>query len=277
MAVRIWTLLRRVLIVYLSLVLLMMLFENSLVYFPSRYPDGNWQPQGLAFEDAEFTASDGVKLHGWYVVHQQPRAVVLFSHGNGGNLTHRSEMLKLLSEYLRCSVLIYDYRGYGRSGGQPSESGLLNDARAARAWLTHKTGCDAHDIVLMGESLGGGVAVDLAAADGARGLILDSTFSSLPQVAAHHYRWAPVGLLMRNRFDSQAKIGNYTGPLLQLHGDADTVVPIELGRRLYAAAKEPKEFVVMPGRDHNDPRPAVFVRAIDAFLDRLPPMSGAVQ
>jgi fermentation-respiration switch protein FrsA (DUF1100 family) len=264
---------RVVLIPYMVVLLGMTFLENSLIFFPSRYPDGDWDPPGLVHEDAWFNASDGTRLHAWYVPHEQPRAVVLFAHGNGGNLSHRDEILRLLHAPLRASVLIFDYRGYGRSEGSPSESGVLDDARAARAWLSERANVSPAEIVLMGESLGGAVAVDLAAGDGARGLILENTFSSLPDVAGHHYRWAPVQLLMRSRFDSVSKIGRYHGPLLQIHGDADTIVPIEFSRRLFAAANEPKQFVEIPGADHNDPRTPAFIEAVDRFLDRLPPMA----
>jgi fermentation-respiration switch protein FrsA (DUF1100 family) len=122
--------------------------------------------------------------------------------------------------------------------------------------------------VLWGESLGCGVAVELAA-DGALGMILENAFTSLPDVAAHHYSWIPVRLLMRNRLRSIDKIAQFEGPLLQAHGDGDTVIPYELGRRLFEAANEPKEFITIPDGDHNDPRSAPFWDAVDQFLDRL--------
>jgi hypothetical protein len=125
------------------------------------------------------------------------------------------------------------------------------------------------DVVLWAESLGTGVAVELAA-EGARALILENAFTSLPDVAAHHYSWVPVRLLMRNRLRSIEKIGQFKGPLLQAHGDGDTVVPYELGQRLFEAANEPKEFVTIRDGDHNDPRSTVFWEAADRFLDRLP-------
>lgn len=264
-----WRAVRAALVAYLVVLLLMLFLENALIFFPSKYPDGNWSPSSLQPEDAWFAAADGTKLHGWYLPCEDPRAVVLFAHGNGGNLTHRDEVLKKLNYRLRVSVLIFDYRGYGRSEGSPSEQGVLQDARAAREWLCQRTGLKPADLVLMGESLGGAVAVDLAASDGARGLILENTFSSLPDVAAHHYRWLPVGMLMRSRFDSASKIARYHGPLLQIHGDADTIVPIRYSRLLFAAANEPKRFVEIPGADHNDPHTPAFVEALDRFFDEL--------
>jgi uncharacterized protein len=262
-------LLRSALLVYAGLVLLMMFFEHSLLFHPARYPDGDWQPPGLTYEDAWFTAADGTKLHGWFVPHDQPRAVILFSHGNAGNLTHRLDVIRALHDHLRTSVLIFDYRGYGRSEGSPDERGILADARAARAWLASRAGILQGEVVEMGESLGGAVAVDLAAADGARALVLENTFSSAPDVAAAHFPWLPARLLMRTRLDSAAKIANYHGPLLQVHGDNDQIVPFESGRRLFEAANEPKRFVVIPGGDHNDPRTPKFYQVLDEFLDTV--------
>ena len=209
-----WRAGRIFLIVYLVLLLVMMSFENSLIYFPMKFPEGNWAPRGIPVEDAWFTAADGTKIHGWYAPHEQPRAVVLFCHGNGGQYhapCRRASAPCTTAWALR--VLVFDYRGYGKSEGKPDEPGVLADARAARTWLAQKAGVAENRIVLMGESLGGAVAVDLAA-DGARALILENTFSSMPDVAAHHYPWAPVRLLMRTRFDSAAKIRSYHGPLV---------------------------------------------------------------
>ncbi len=253
----------------LLLLVVMMAFEDSLIYFPSVYPDGFWNPREFDFEDAWFEASDGTKLHGWYVPHASPRAVILFAHGNAGNLSHRAEILEGLHA-LGVSVLIFDYRGYGRSAGSPTEEGILADARAARRWLGRRAGVDEGQIVLLGESLGGAVMVDLAANDGAAALVLLNTFSSLADVAAFHYPWLPVKLLMRTRLDSVSKIGSFHGPLLQIHGDADTIIPLALAERVFAAANAPKEFVKIRGGDHNDPPSAAFFQALDRFFATLP-------
>jgi fermentation-respiration switch protein FrsA (DUF1100 family) len=255
------------LVAYFGMALLLMFLENRLVYHPVPYPVGDWQPADLLFEDAEFTADDGTALHGWYIAHPQPRAVVLFLHGNAGNIAGRAEFLRQVHA-LRVSVLALDYRGYGRSEGSPTEAGVIADARAARTWLSAKTGFREDDLVLWGESLGCGIAIELAA-EGAKALILESAYTSLPDVAAHHYAWMPVRLLMRNRMRAVDKIGQFRGPLLQSHGDEDSVIPYELGRRLFELAGEPKEFVTIKGGDHNDPRSSRFWEAVDRFLDRL--------
>lgn len=265
-----WQVARTAAVTYLLLLLVLMFLEESLIFFPARYPQGEWNPAGLAFEDAWFEAPDGTRLHGWYVPHDRPGAVVLYACGNAGNLSHRADRLLYLNRRLGVAVMIFDYRGYGRSSGAPNEPGILADARAARSWLARRAQLQERDIVLMGESLGGGVMVDLASQDGARGLVLENTFTSLPDVGAYHYPLLPVRLLMRNRLDSLAKIGAYRGPLLQCHGDADRIVPFVLGRRLFEAANEPKRFVRLRGHDHNDPLPPEYGSALDEFIASLP-------
>ena len=261
-----WRLLRTTLLIALGVILVMMFLENRLIFFPSRYPEGEWQPPGLPIEDAWFDASDGVRLHGWYVARSQPLAYVLFCHGNGGNITHRIDVLRAMYDRVGASVLIFDYRGYGRSAGSPSEAGVLADARAARDWLARRAKIDPREVVLMGESLGGAVAVDLAAADGARALILENSFNNLPDVAAYHFPWLPVRWFMRSRFDSASKIGRYHGPLLQSHGDPDHIVPHRFGVRLFEAANEPKRFIRLPGFDHNDGRPMTYYDEVRKVL-----------
>jgi fermentation-respiration switch protein FrsA (DUF1100 family) len=270
-----WRYLISIPLAYLAIVVLLMLLEDSLLYFPAKYPDGDWNPAGLVFEDAWFEAADGPKLHGWYVPHESPRAVILFAHGNAGNISHRADLLAELHR-LGTAVLAFDYRGYGRSEGSPNERGVIEDARAARKWLARRAGIGEEEIVLMGESLGGAVAVALAAESPARGLVLENTFCSAHDVAAYHYRWLPVRQLMRTKLDSAGVIGNYHGPVLQFHGSADTIVPLELGRKLFDTANEPKQFVLIQGADHNDPRGPQFYLELDRFLANLPPAGSAV-
>ena len=244
-------------------------FETSQVFQPSVYPEGDWTPHGLDYEDAFFQAQDRTHLHGWFLPHAQSQAVILFAHGNAGNLSHRRAMLEELRDRHQVSIMIFDYRGYGRSEGKPDEAGLLQDARAARQWLSKRTGLPEADIVLAGRSLGGGVAVDLAAKDGARGLILMNTFNSLVDVAEHHVSWISPNKVMQNRFDSISKIGDYHGSLLQVHGDRDKVIPLEYAMELFGAANSPKRFVIAPGGGHNDPLTEEFHQALEAFLMSL--------
>ena len=244
-------------------------FEQAHLFPAARYPDGDWSPAGSNFEDAWFTAEDGTALNGWYDRHEKPTAVALFAHGNGGNMTNYAGVLRELHDRHRLSVMIFDYRGYGKSDGEPDERGILQDTRAARRWLAQREKIAEEDIVLIGHSLGGGVMVDLAARDGARGLVLASTFTSLPDVAAHHYWFMPVRLMMQNRLDSLEQIGEYHGPLLMVHGERDKTVPVAQGKRLFAAAHEPKQFVVNRDGHHDDPFSEEFHQALEAFLGTL--------
>jgi uncharacterized protein len=265
----IWRTIALLLVLYLLIMLAAMFLENSLIYFPMRYPGGDWGQKSLAFEDAWFQSADGTRLHGWYVPCKNPRAFVLFCHGNGGNLSHRLAALEILNRRVGVSTLIFDYRGYGRSEGKPNEAGILADARAARHWLAEREKIAETDIVMMGESLGGAVAVDLAASDGARALVLEKTFNNLPAVAGYHYPLLPVRWAMRTRLDSAAKIPNYHGPLLQVHGEPDTIVPTCFGRALYDAANQPKKLLIYPGCDHNTMLPMEYYDELRVFLDGL--------
>lgn len=255
---------------YLVVVLVLVWLEDKLIFIPSRYPEGEWQPAGLPVVDAWFVSDDGVRLHGWYVPHPQPAAHILFCHGNAGNVTHRAEAMRQLHRRARAAVLVFDYRGYGKSEGNPNEEGVLQDARAARRWLAQEARIPESAVVLMGESLGGAVAVHLGAELPGRGLILENTFTSLPDVAAWHFPWLPVRWLMRSQLNALAKIAQCRGPVFQSHGDRDTIVPYRLGRQLFEAAPEPKQFYTLPGADHNDPHPPEYYDAIARFLEELP-------
>jgi hypothetical protein len=244
--------------------------DDAVVYQPSRYPEGQWNPRDLAFEDSWFTSSDGTRLHGWYCPAREPRAVVLVTHGNAGNLSDRWWKMRMLQQQVGVASMIFDYRGYGRSDGAPTEAGVLADARAARKWLAERTGVAERDIVLLGESLGGGVAVDLAARDGARALVLESTFTSLPDLAASKLPYTPVRYVMRNRLDSLAKIGDYRGPLLIAHGEDDPLIPIDHARQLFrASASKPKYLLTIPGAGHNWAPTAEYVGKLCEFIDGL--------
>lgn len=265
---KLWQAAGGALAVYLGLVVLGMILENQLIYYPARYPEGNWHPFGLNQQDVYFQAEDGTRLHGWYVPHPDPQAHVLFCHGNAGNITHRDFILESLRDLVGVAVFIFDYRGYGRSQGRPSEPGLLADGRAARRWLARHARIPENRVVLLGESIGSAVAVDLAADGGARGLILEGAFSSLPEVAAYHFPWLPVRWMMRTKLNNLEKIRRYRGPLLQSHGDCDRTVPYDLGLRLFQAANQPKQFITIPGGDHNDPRSREYYEKMRAFVQK---------
>ena len=243
-------------------------FEQSMVFQPRVYPDGDYE-SGRDFEDVWFQSSDGTKLHGWLASPDKPLGALLYCHGNAGNISHRTDAIRELRDRHRMAVFIFDYRGYGRSEGSPDEPGLVADAKAARHWLAERAQVAESDIVLLGISLGGGVAVQLAADDGAAGLILISTFASLPEVAATHMPFLAPKLIMRNRFESAKRIAEYHGPVLISHGDADQVVPYAQGEKLFAAANEPKQFLHIAEGGHNDPNTAKFHSAVATMMHRI--------
>jgi len=251
--------------------------ERHGIFQPAKYPRGEWEQTTVLVQDANFTAADGTRLHGWYARHPQPVGHALLLHGNAGNVTLMADTLRTLNRRHNLAVLALDYRGFGKSEGSPSEQGLYQDARAARRWLAQENGIAESDVILMGVSLGGAVAVDLAASDGCRGLVLAGTFTSLPDVAQHHQPWILPKLSLTTRFDSLAKIKNYRGPLLLSHGEADEVVPYQHGLALYEAAAGPKKLITNPGGKHNDPQPDEYRVALDQFLKELPPVGSAVQ
>lgn len=242
--------------------------DELLLFFPTRYPDGDWAPTGLRFQDVTFAAEDGTRLHGWYCPADGARAVVLLLHGNAGNVATRVSWLRYLQTELRVSTFIFDYRGYGRSAGTPTVEGALMDARVARTKLAELAAIEANAIVLMGESLGGALAVQLAAESSPRALILQSTFASLKDVADVHYprlSW----LVPPGKLNSAAVIADYHGPLLQSHGTADKVIPLASAERLHAAAHRPKAFLKLQGAGHNNWQTDHYRQRLDEFITWL--------
>ncbi len=270
----VWRCTRLLLVALIVVSLLMVFFEERLIFIPRPYDASDaWRPLGGDYVDVHFRSADGTKLHAWYFQHSAPRVHLLYCHGNAGNITGRLEIARQLSR-IGASVFLFDYRGYGRSEGSPDEAGVLADARAARQEFARIAEIPEEEIVVLGRSIGGGVAVDLAARDGARGLILESTFTDLPAVASVHYPFLPVRYLLRTRLDSLAKISDYSGHLLQYHGTDDRIVPIALGKQLFAAAPGregvEKEFFLWESGDHNEQPPPEYYEAMLRFFGRLP-------
>lgn len=255
-------------VAYLIALLLLCWFEERLIFPIPATLDAHWDPGQLNLEEVTFAASDGTKLHGWYFAHPSPRGYLLYCHGNGDCVPFLGTYAAQLRDRYELSVLVFDYRGYGRSEGSPNEVGLQRDASAAQEWLAERAGVPPNEIILMGRSLGGGVAVWLAAERGAKGLILQNTFDSMVSVAASQMRWLPVRLCMRNRFDSMALVDRYRGPVLQSHGSSDEVVPLELGEKLFAALPGRKEFFLHKG-SHNSQEPDAYHERLATFLDSL--------
>ncbi len=257
---------------YAGVLILLMLFENYLVYPAPRFPTGDWDQSLVTVEDADFTADDGTRLHGWFVEHPKPRGTVLYFHGNGENAGQQADVLADLRDRFRLSVLVFDYRGYGKSEGRPSERGIRRDAQAALKWLNERTRTTPDEVIFFGRSLGGAVAIELAESEGCKALVLSSAFSSLVEVAASHYPWLPVGWLMRNRYPSAERIASCPQPLLQAHGTSDTMIPQWSARKLFDASPAAhKRFVELHGGGHNDPYSGAFWTAFRQFLDEVAP------
>jgi len=198
-----------------------------------------------------FQSGDGTKLFGWYVEAQADRPVVLWCHGNAGTIINRLENLREIFR-LGLSAFLFDYRGYGRSQGKPSEDGLYQDAVGAHDYLTRTRMIRSDRLILFGRSLGAAVAGELAAQRPAAGLILESPFPSIEAVAKHHYGGLPVHWLLGAEFRLIDRLPLLSLPKLIIHGDRDDIIPIELGRQVFEAAQPPKEWYVIRGADHNN-------------------------
>jgi hypothetical protein len=266
-----WQALRTLLIGYLLICLMLAFLERHLIYLPPAPQSDFREIERLRGEEVWLQAEDGTRLHAWYFAHENPRLALLYSHGNAEDAEQNAEFMAFLRDQLQASVFIFDYRGYGLSAGTPDEAGLIQDGLAAQRWLAERMKIAASQVVLYGRSLGGGVMVALAEQLGARALVVHNSFASMTDVAAHHYSFLPVRLLMRNRFPSAERIRNYDGPLLQIHGTADEIVPLSLARPLFdASGSEHKQFIEVPGGTHNDPLPPVAFEGLVEFLNNLP-------
>ena len=243
------------------------MLDQHFVYFPTQEIIGTPAGYGMAYEDAFFEASDGRRLHGWFVP-GDGGVTLLWHHGNGGNIGHRLPDVRTLHEGLGVNILIFDYRGYGKSPGTPSEEGLYRDAEAALRYLQSRDDVDAGRIVYFGRSLGVAVAVELATRHRPYGLILESGFPSIAYMGELVRPWLPTWVTQRiiaARYDSIAKVGGLDVPVLFVHGDADETVPLSAGQALFDAANEPKSLYVIEGAGH-DGLPDV---GGQAYVDRL--------
>jgi fermentation-respiration switch protein FrsA (DUF1100 family) len=258
----------------LTVVLLAMttnVLERMFVYYPAKELTDTPFSLGIPYRDVYPVTEDGIRLHGWFFPHPGAPHTILIFHGNAGNISHRLGWIQMLHA-LNAHILIVDYRGYGKSEGKPSEKGLYLDAAACYQWWSREQSVDGSRLVLLGKSLGGAVAVDLAHRVPVDGLILQSTFTTAWDMAK---TILPVGLLQpltNVRFDSASKIAGIRCPKLFIHGDRDDIVPFRLGRRLYDIAPPPKEFYEVTGAGHNDlifSAGTVYVERIGAFLDAL--------
>jgi fermentation-respiration switch protein FrsA (DUF1100 family) len=239
--------------------------EDSLIFHPSAEIVQTPRQAGLQFQDHFFTSVDGVRLHGWFIPHHDARATLVWFHGNAGNISHRVENIKLLHDKVKINIFIFDYRGYGRSAGSISEEGVYRDGAAALDFVRQELAVEAKSLIIFGRSLGAAVAAEMALRFACRGLILETPFTSIRDMAKTVFPVLPIGPFLRTRFDVLEKITHVKVPLLVLHGDRDDLVPYEQGQKVFAAARGPKEFYTINGAKHND----TYLVGGDAYFERL--------
>jgi len=242
--------------------------ENRFVFHPRPSDAKNAAPLPPPLEDVELRTIDGIKIHARWCPHPQAKGAVLYCHGNAGNLEYFGKVARDFHASLDRSVLIFDYPGYGRSDGKPNEAGCYKSAKAAYEWLTSRKGIAPERIVIAGESLGGGVAVQLASQSPHQALVLIRTFTSVPEVAKQSFVLASAPSIMVNRFESEKRIAECKSPIFIAQADKDRLIPFAQGERLRDACKAPVRFHVLRGLDHNDPLPADFFAALRGFLDQ---------
>jgi fermentation-respiration switch protein FrsA (DUF1100 family) len=226
--------------------------ERMFLYFPDRELVMTPATMRLEYEDVSFSAEDGTQLHGWYLPGEPGKPLLVFCHGNAGNISHRVDNLRLLRQ-LGLAVFIISYRGYGRSEGTPSEEGTYSDMRGALVWLKDR-GWNADRMIYFGRSVGAGVALQLALEQPPGALVLESPFTSIPAMGRLHYPllWRLAGWALDARYDNLEKIGRLKSPLLVFHGERDDIVPHRMGQELFDRAPQPKSFYSIAGAGHND-------------------------
>ncbi|HWO41974.1 MAG TPA: alpha/beta hydrolase, partial [Candidatus Eisenbacteria bacterium] len=242
----------RALVLVLAMLLGSCRWEERLIFYPTRALLRTPQSVGLAFEDTNFSTSDGVRLHGWFISHAESPLVWVWFHGNAGNISHRVENIKLLHELVKIRIFIFDYRGYGASEGSPSEKGTYLDGEAAVRCVIERYGVQVQQMVFFGRSLGAAIAAEMATRWRPLALILESPFVSIPEMAKTIFPYLPLRPVLRTRYDLSDKIGKVTSPVLVLHGVRDEIVPFEQGRKVFDQAPGPKRFYAIDGAGHND-------------------------
>ncbi len=248
-----WPVLQLVVGAYVLFVIFLFFTQSSLVYYPNiptRSLVATPDSIGIAYESVTISANDGIKLHGWYIRAQQSDGVLLFLHGNAGNISHRLDSIKIFNE-LGFDIFIFDYRGYGKSEGKPSEEGTYRDADAAWTYLTQQRNVVPQDIVIFGRSLGASIASYLASRHTPRALIIESAFTSVPDLAAQLYPLVPVRWIARLQYNTKTFLQAVKIPVLVIHSRDDEIIPFEHAERLFSNANDPKQLLTLRG-GHND-------------------------
>ena len=267
-------LLAGIIVAAVALRLFFLFFERINLYFPTRRIEASPEEIGLPYEDITITAADGTPLNGWFIPAPGSERGILFFHGNAGNISHRLDTIRIFHD-IGLNTLIIDYRGYGRSGGRPSEKGLYLDAEAAYDYMASRPGIDPGSLTAFGRSMGGAVAVELAGRRELSALIVDSAFSSTAAMAGELIPFLPARLLVTQRYDSLGKVGGLHLPKLFIHSRDDEIVPFSHGESLFREAAEPKAMHAMRG-GHNE----AFLHPENRYREALteflsdPPSSG---
>lgn len=271
---RLLSLLLSILLAYLLVLVLIRMFEPRLIFFPN-YPsrlDGDWHPRGLNVEDVWLTASDGVRLHAWWVPDHEAKFTFLAFHGNASNIANRVPTYEFLHD-AHVNVLALEYRGYGRSDGKPNEAGVYRDAEAAYDYLVNSKGIDRRTIISFGQSLGTAVATHLATRRQVAGLVLEAPFPSTSRVARKTFWFFPgISLLTYGQFNTQAWLKEIHAPVLIVHCTQDPVIPFQFGQEVYDEALPPKNFLQINGYCHEESSliaPTQYRAALQEFLNRL--------
>ncbi len=249
---RIKRIVNNMLTVLLGLVLLngfIYIQQPSITFFPHKTIEQTPQEWGLEYENVFLKTADEVRLHAWYIPHEGSNKTLLFFHGNAGNISHRRSSIEIFNR-LGLNIFIIDYRGFGKSAGRPSEQGLYKDATAAWLYLTNERNINPDEIIIFGRSLGGVVATELASRTQPKALIVESTFSSARDIADAMFTVVSRIIILRYEFNVLENIKQVTSPVLVLHSPDDEIVPFKLGKKVFNAANEPKNFVEMKG-GHN--------------------------
>lgn len=259
-----------VFLAYVSICALVLALENKLIHHGARFEEAwNAPPPALAVQDVWLETADGAKTHAWWCPYPGAQDAVLYCHGNGCNLSQCAPMVAEVRSALKSSILIFDYPKYGRSEGELGEAGCYAAGDAAYDWLARQVSPE--QITLYGESLGGGIATELATRKKHKALVLVMTYTSIPDMAQKQFPWLPGRWLVRTQFNNLAKIGKCSGPVFVAHGDDDGLIPFEHGEALFAAAQEPKQFFRMKGVGHGAPLTPECLTSLAAFLRRPTP------
>src|SRR5262249_23494938 len=265
---------RNVAVAGLLVLLILMLFENRLIYFPTTAAEEWIEPADLPHEDVSLVLPDQTAIHAWWCPKPGADSALIHCHGNAGNLSHRAPTLIKLRDELNVSVFAFDYPGYGKSTGAPNEQSCCAAGEAAWNWLSATAKVPPERVILFGESLGGGVATDLASKHPCRALVLFRTFASIPAAAPDRLPFLPTKLLMRHQFHNLTKLRSLSAPVFIGHGDCDTLLPPHHADQLYAAAAGPKTLYWEANANHNDRMTPEFRAALHLFLREFAPWPG---